>query len=87
MARPLRIEVTGGWYHLTARGDERRSIYRHNRDREHFLELLEESVNRFRWSIHGYVLMDNHYHIQVELKEPNLSEAMRWLRRQRVKCL
>ncbi len=28
MARPLRLELPGGIYHVTARGDERRSIFR-----------------------------------------------------------
>ena len=28
MARPLRLEVPGGIYHVTARGTERRSIFR-----------------------------------------------------------
>src|SRR5438046_717770 len=28
MARPLRIERAGGWYHITGRGNERRLIYR-----------------------------------------------------------
>ena len=40
MARPIRIERAGGWYHLTARGNERRAIYRDHRDRQHFGELL-----------------------------------------------
>jgi REP element-mobilizing transposase RayT len=34
MARPLRIEVAGGWYHVTARGNERRHIFRDDRDRQ-----------------------------------------------------
>ena len=33
MARPIRIEQAGGWYHLTARGNELRPIYRDPRDR------------------------------------------------------
>jgi hypothetical protein len=41
MARPVRIEVPGGWYHVTARGNERKPIYWDDRDRLHFLELLE----------------------------------------------
>ncbi len=41
MARPLRINVPGGWYHITARGIERRAIFETRRDREHFLELAE----------------------------------------------
>jgi hypothetical protein len=31
MARPLRIEHIGGWYHVNARGNERRAIYRDDR--------------------------------------------------------
>lgn len=79
MARPLRIERVGGWYHVTARGNERQKIYREDRDRWHFLELLEEAVERFRWRLHVYVLMDNHYHLLVELTEVNLSQALQWL--------
>ena len=78
MSRPLRIERAGGWYHLTGRGNERRSIYRDNRDRQHFCELLAEMVARFRLRLHAFVLMDNHYHLIVELTEPNLSRAGQW---------
>lgn len=38
MARALRIEIEGGRYHVTARGNERRPIFRQGRDRRHFLE-------------------------------------------------
>jgi len=31
MARPLRIEVAGACYHVTARGNERRAIFRDDR--------------------------------------------------------
>ena len=40
MARPLRHLVEDGWYHVFGRGWERRRIFRDERDREHFLELL-----------------------------------------------
>ena len=79
MARPLRIERLGAWYHLTGRGNERRAIFRSDRDREHFCELLAEMVERFRVRLHAYVLMDNHYHLMVELTEPNLSRTGQWL--------
>jgi putative transposase len=79
MARPLRIEIPGGWYHITARGNERKTPFRTDRDRLHFLELLSELVERFNWRLHSYVLIDNHYHLQVETPEANLSEGMRWL--------
>jgi REP element-mobilizing transposase RayT len=47
MARPLRIERPGGRYHVTARGNERKEIFRDDADRFHFLELLSELGGRF----------------------------------------
>ncbi|HVM61411.1 MAG TPA: transposase, partial [Verrucomicrobiae bacterium] len=79
MARPIRIEVPGGWYHVTARGNERKAIFRDVADRGRFLQLLEESVGRFALVVHAYVLMDNHYHLLVETPQTNLSQAMHWL--------
>jgi REP-associated tyrosine transposase len=79
MGRPLRIERAGGWYHVTGRGNERKAIYRDKRDRLHFLELVAEMVGRFRVVLHGYQLMDNHYHLIVEFTEKNLSRAGHWL--------
>jgi putative transposase len=79
MARPLRIERVGGWYHVTSRGNERKAIYRNDRDRLHFLELLEGMVETYRVRMHTYVLMDNHFHLMLELTETNLSRAIQWL--------
>src|SRR5215472_1190357 len=79
MARPLRIEQPGGRYHVTARGNERKAIYRNDSDRAHFLEVLAEVVERFGIRIHAYALMDNHYHLLVETPEANLSRAMQWV--------
>jgi REP element-mobilizing transposase RayT len=76
MARPSQIEKPGGWYHVSARGNERKVICRHDRDRHHFLEGIAEMAARFRVRLHGYVLMDNHYHWLLELIEPNLSRAV-----------
>jgi len=79
MGRPLRIERAGGWYHVTGRGNERKAIFRDNRDRFHFIELVAGMVGRFRVVLHGYQLMDNHYHLIIELREKNLSRAGQWL--------
>jgi len=61
MARPLRIDRIGTWHHLTARGIDRRRIYQDDRDRKRWLELLAETVERHRWILHGYAMMENHY--------------------------
>src|SRR5215204_6346156 len=79
MARSLRVERPNGRYHVTARGHERKAIYRDERDRAHFLELLAESTERYGVKVHAYVLMDNHFHLLLETPEANLSRAMQWL--------
>lgn len=47
MARSLRIQQPGGRNHVTARGNERKPIYRQDTDRLHFLTLLSESTEGF----------------------------------------
>jgi hypothetical protein len=37
VARPLRIEYPGAFYHVTARGNEQKDIFKSQRDREKFL--------------------------------------------------
>ena len=79
MARPLRVDVEGGWYHVTARGIERRAIFEDPRDHEHFLELLEELGGRYGVEIHAYVLLGNHYHLLIRTPRANASRAIQWL--------
>lgn len=52
MARPLRINIAGGWYHVTARGQRRDRIYLDARDRVEFLRRVEETTKRFRVEVH-----------------------------------
>ena len=79
MARPLRIICPGAWHHVTARGNERRDIFRDDKDRLHFLECVADMVDRFGVRLHAYVLMNNHYHLLLEVCRPNLSQAVQWL--------
>ena len=79
MARPLRINRPELWYHVTARGTDRKEIFRQESDRWHWLELLAEFIHLFRLKLHAYVLMSNHYHLLIEAPEANLSTAMQWL--------
>jgi hypothetical protein len=39
MARPIGVERPGAWYHVSAHGNERRSIYREARDRRQELTM------------------------------------------------
>src|SRR5271163_1188229 len=79
MARPLRVEFAGALYHVTARGNERRPVYRDDEDRRMFLATLGQASEEFGLRIHAYCLMPNHYHLLVETPRANLSRAMGWL--------
>ena len=61
MARPLRVNTEGGWYHVYARGLNGMALFGDDRDRAHLLELFAETVERYRIEIHAYVLMDTHF--------------------------
>jgi putative transposase len=79
MARPPRLQIAGAWHHIIARGIERSSVFKQDRDREHFLELLEVMAARFACNLSAYVLMENHFHLFLQTLEPNLSRAVQWL--------
>jgi len=77
MARPLRIEYPGAFYHITSRGNERQKIFRSLKDRERFLTYLKSATQRYGAVIHVYCLMSNHYHLLLETPRGNLSQIMR----------
>src|SRR5438874_6162237 len=79
MLRPFRIEFEGAVYHLYARGNERQRVFRRERDRVHFLELLERCATRYLVSVLAFVLMGNHFHLIAQTARPNLSRWMHWL--------
>jgi REP element-mobilizing transposase RayT len=79
MSRPLRLELAGGLYHVTSRGDRREDIYFNDGDRLAWLETLSQVCTRFNWRCHAWCQMTNHYHVVVETAEGNLSLGMRQL--------
>ncbi len=76
MGRPLRVEFPGAVYHITSRGNERKSIFRDDTDRLNFVRILEDYNDRYGILIHSYVLMDNHYHVILETPKGNLLKVM-----------
>ena len=63
MARPLRIEYPGAFYHVFNRGIARSPIFLDQKDYLGFLERLEKLFVQFRFLVHSYCLMPNHYHL------------------------
>ena len=77
MARPLRIEYPGAWYHVMNRRGRRRFIFNTDDQRHYFLALLGEVYTRYQAEMHAYCLMDNHYHLLIRTPEANLQRVMR----------
>ncbi|MEO6326891.1 MAG: transposase [Thermoanaerobaculia bacterium] len=77
MTRPLRLEFADALWHVTARGNGRTDIFKDDVDRTLFLEILGRTVELYRWRLHAWVLLGNHYHLLLETPEPTLSRGMR----------
>jgi len=79
MARPLRIEYEGAFYHVTSRGNERKRIFSAKADYNQFKTYLKKAQEKYACRLHCYVLMQNHYHLVMETPEGNLSQVMQYL--------
>lgn len=79
MARPLRIEYAGAWYHVMNRGAGKREIFPDDFLRREFLDLLSDLHERYSVCCHAYCLMGNHYHLLLQTRQANLGRAMRHL--------
>ena len=76
VARALRIELAGGVYHVIARGNERKAVFRDDEDRETYLERLAECRSRYEFRILAYCLMNNHVHLALQRGPVVLSRIM-----------
>ncbi len=61
------------------RGNYRRDVFESVGAAKAFEVTLDEACEQFRWRLHAYVIMRNHFHLAVETVEPNLVDGMHWL--------
>jgi putative transposase len=77
MPRKRRIYRPDVSVHVIHRGNNRGLIFRDNADRHVFLRLLRDSSEHHGVGVHGFALMDNHYHvIATPAEEHSLPRAM-----------
>jgi REP-associated tyrosine transposase len=69
-------DQTPGPHHVVTRGNNKRSIYKDDGDREHFCLLVDEVARRYGWRILAFALMRNHYHLIVVIGEKGLADGM-----------
>jgi putative transposase len=79
MARRARVEFPGALYHVITRGNQRQRIFRDDRDRGKYLEILSSLKKQFSFRIPAYVLMVNHVHLLLVSGAVPLSRIMQRL--------
>mgnify|MGYP001170054464 CR=1 FL=1 len=81
MSRRLRIESLG-YHHVYNRGVAKSAVFIDEIDKAKFIELMASMAREYKFNIHAFCLMDNHYHILVQNTRENLSSGMRQLNAQ-----
>ncbi len=76
MGRKPRIHFPGACYHVIVRGNNRQSLFFSDADRDHFLALVGEGVERFGHQVHAYCLMFNHAHFAMQVDAVPLSKIV-----------
>ncbi len=66
-------------FHVFARGNDKRLIYRDDVDRHTYLRMLRATAKQRRWRMFAYCLMENHVHLLVETPEANLGQGIQRL--------
>jgi hypothetical protein len=73
VACPLRIQYSGAFYHVTSRGNERKTIFRNDRDREKFLSYLQSAFD-----VKGSAVSQASRRFkQTIMEEPSLRDLLR----------
>jgi REP element-mobilizing transposase RayT len=66
MVRTPRDWCPGATYHVTARGNRKQDLFHDIEDRKKYLSYLQETKDKYPFTIHAYCLMSNHIHLLIE---------------------
>ena len=76
MARPLRLHVPGGFYHVTLRGNHRQPIFFADEDRDLLNCVVARVTARLGVRVHAYCWMTNHFHVLAQVSEAPLGSVI-----------
>ena len=79
MARGPRLDAPGALHHVIARGIERCTIFRHDIDRNDFLDRLAALAHSRHLGVYAWALLTNHLHLLVRTGQVPLSRSMQRL--------
>ncbi len=78
MPRQARIIEKDVCFHVISRGNQKRNVFREDRDYSSFLTILKKYKWHYLFKLYAYCVMPNHFHLLLEI-EPveDLSELMK----------
>ncbi|MEW6696520.1 MAG: transposase [Bacillota bacterium] len=79
MGRELRMEQPGTVYHVIQRGNNREFIFDKYYDKAFLLDKIRFYKQRAGFTLFGYVIMGNHYHLIIQTQHSPLQKVMQML--------
>lgn len=81
MSRRIGYDRVGSIHHVTQRGNNHNRIFPNPSDKDCFVRMLSRYVEEFGIGLLYFVVMDNHYHLLVEVGHISLDRFMQRLNR------
>jgi REP element-mobilizing transposase RayT len=79
MPRKSRIDAAGALHHIMVRGIEKGTVFRNDKDRDHFLNRLGEILLDTETLCYAWALIPNHFHLLLRTGPVPISTIMRRL--------
>ena len=76
MPRMPRQKNSEAIYHIMCRSFSEVLLFREDKDKDKYLNLLKRYTKQYKCSVYGYCLMDNHLHIYLDPKGYDISSLM-----------
>jgi putative transposase len=79
MPRGPRLDASGVWHHVMARGITRQPIFRDDTDRADFVQRLAQVADAQNVSVYAWALMPNHFQVLLRTGRQPLARSLRSL--------
>jgi REP element-mobilizing transposase RayT len=77
--RRERITYTGAYHHVMNRGYGGNDIFAGNKNKNQFLNYLDDAAKKMKIRLFAYCIMDNHYHLVLENSSGRMSDCLKLL--------
>ncbi len=79
MPKKKRIWYPGAVYHIMSHGNRRSDIFKDEEDYKVYLAILKQAMEKYTYILYAYCLMMNHIHMQIETKDVEIWNIMRYI--------